>query len=1404
MARKKKKEAVKYTYEEIKKSKLAEKLFGADARIDFLKNPQQENIQKILQNSEVKYKNSDDFLKQTKNFVDKLDTATKPARVFTAGVGSSIASAPSSILGLMLGLSSGISGGVTNLFLDDKYQPTAGDIISDAIDNKGFETASIIDEKVRDVLGTPQYEDLTKGEQILDFVGSLVNPKEAIKKGATKIAPKVVQKLTPKTNTQKFIANALTPGLQITKEAPITQKIAEIGTQTIPQLGLNEFTRFGARQQGIFGDYRPKENEKIQSVLFKDKRSLRNKETLDQIHPKNYEILDLDIEKDDNTTKEEILTNTGLALSAVFAPKMITKGYKALPNGVKENTLTKFIEKQVKTTNNNISDFEKAIPLSEKIDMKTTDRMAFRNTAEKMDLISEETKIDLARSISQRTDSAYNTGLIKNINGFDVDFGVSPRQTKLMMQQLKESDITSYNLLEDYIETLSSTQDQINRINKNLGTEYDLLEYLKNSKQIATPKEVDDIRKTIKKIDTLDKHLKANPVTKQIISNINKISEGLLDLMDKSGDYTPEQIAYLRKNRTINGLLMYKPRIQKKNSKTLADWVQDLFFEREPADHFSDVFLKYRSEDNAITHAENYLDVMEGSIKNFISSTLDNNLRYKTLQDFEQSSLKNIKIKYKEKFDALENRKPGDPFPDIDFFKDMNAIHLGYEDLSKPGLDKNVKDLKFTDLLNITDDNKMTQDLNRKYSENLGNLSQAIENKKLNKESIISVIHDGKRHYYKVSKTLKDAFDIDTKMPSLFYEMASKFKNFTQSTITGFAANPTFFLRGAKYSQDEALSLMNTISQELGIKDQSISKTMLNYSNAFKEAYANQKANLIADNWAKEFVKTGGKFDTKASKKLADLTQEKIRANITKNLLTQLQLEGAKIDKPINVTESGKFYNLSLTEPDKVIKMLAKTELDFNSAKRKYASLKAITDAVRSTPTVSMLQQLGKNQGSIIDGILQDKKKVGQLVEAFNKYTANTGSFGTGKGITGSVSKWIRDLVPYGDVMEQSLASRLRATNFVDNTEEIMKAWIDPNIRYIDFFNKIKTSMSDVTKNKFVQSTFKTVGIPATIAYMHNHANQENRDAYYNLSNYDKSKGIVLVNFFGKGLHATIPIDQELGIMHNMYNMLLDTTFNMSEEQNVDPAFTNMSPLKQGLARSLQIDTPPAIRAGIATLGYKVSPSAMFTDDKFLEPMQNVTNADMSQTAYENGVLNKEQMEFFNATMGRWGQLITNLVETSNKENISKVDAVKETLQTYALGGGKFWTDRANTYNDTSKAVYNYQNRLDTISQIKNKNPQQTQVYDTVRLYDKNRIKPIHDKIKELRQDIKKLKTTSKLNDGTILNIDETNENVNSLNKKLTKLYSLEYKEIQNLDNYIEQLYGKDINFNNFMETFAQ
>ena len=1390
-----------YTEKDIEKTKLAKKLFGDNAKVKDLRNPYQKHIQDILENNTTN-KKVENLSELTEKFIDNLDTSTKPARVFAAGAGSAITSAPSATLGLLYGIGSGVSGGLTNLFLDDKYQPTKTDIFLDAIDNKGFETAGKIDDAVRDALGTPRYDELTRGEQILDFAGSLVNPNSIIKKGATKIAPTLAKKLTPKTNMQKFIVNSVTPGLQITKGSTIPQKIAEIGAQTIPQLGLNEFVRNKSQQQGIFGDYRPKDEEKIQSVLFKDGRTIKGDKTLDQIHPKNYEILDLDAERDDNAAKE-ILTNTGLALSTVFAPKAITKAYKAAPKAIRSDKLTSFIQKQKQLSETGVSDFEKAIPLSEKLDIRATDRMAFRNTAEKMNLINEQTKVDLARSISQRTDSAFNTGLIKNINGSDIDFGVAPRQTKIMLRQLQLTDTSAYDDLENYIESVSRLQDQINRINIKNGTKYDLKEYLENINLDQYKTDFEQVSNMMKTVKALKPKIEQNPVTNKIINDISKISDGLLNLMEKSGDYTPEQIAYLRKNRTITGQLLYKPRVAKKSSKTLADWTHDLFFNREPTSHFSDVFIKYRGADKAIMDAESYYDVMEKSIKNFISSTLDNNVRYNTLKDFEQSSKNNIKQKYLDKLEQIKNRKSYESLPDLDFFKDMNAIHLGYEDLSTNTLDKNVNDLKFTDLLNIKEDNALTKHLNNEYSENLGKLSKAIESKRLNKDNIITVIHDGKRHYYQVTKTLKDAFDIDTKMPSLFYEMGSRFKTFTQGTITGFAANPTFFIRGAKYSQDEALSLMSTISKELDVKDPSIGKTILNYSKAFKESYANQKANLIADDWAKEFVKTGGKFDTKQSRYLKDLTEENIRANVTKNLLTQLQLEGAKLDKPINITQSGKFYNMSKISLNKVTKMLANTNLDMTTAEKHYNTLKAITDAVRSTPTVSMAQQIGEKQGSIIDNIIKDKQKIGKFVEAFNKYTANTGSFGSGKGISGSISKWIRDLVPYGDVMEQSLASKLRATTFVKDTKEILNDWIDPEIRYVDFFNKIGSSMSKTAKNKFVQSTFKTVGIPATIAYMYNHANQENRDAYYSLSNYDKAKGIILVNFFGDGLHAIIPIDQELGIMHNMYNMLLDTTFSMSKEQDIDPAFTNMQPLKQSLSRSMQIDTPPLIRAGFASLGYKISPSAMFTDDTFLTPMKNVTNSDMSQTAYENGVFNAEQTEFFAATAGRWGQLLTSLIENTNKDNVSVPDIIKNTAKDYVISGGKLWTDRVNTYNDTSKAVYDYQNKLATIGMIKNKNPKQNEVFDTVKLYNKNRIRPIHEAIKSVRREIQTLRTTSKTDDGTILNINDTKDAVNSLNKKLIKLYSLEYKEIQNLDNYLEQMYGKDINFNNFMQTFA-
>lgn len=1365
---------------------------------------------------------------------------TGSLRNITFGVVNSVPQAALGVATLGEGLVRAGIGAVDAAF--DENKTLKEGLFEGITENKSLQLANKADDFMRDVFGVNSYEDLSPTEQKQQMFGELlpiiatggshglikmgnVVAKKAAKKAYKKSIEKGLSKEARKQAIKNSIGrtnlatNLLVPGVQITKNASKPRQLLEFGLQAGIPLGMNELSRATNKQEGIFGDYREDTQDPI--YLIKNKQSLRGKEYLDELDPSKYEKIDLNVKKDENDLIENSLI-AGTAIGGLlFGPKYINKKLINLPKISKIKKLVDFVKRETTPTQTG-TDFEQSLSNSEILDISGPDRFAWRDKAQQLGLIDEETKVALARSVSQRTDSAYNTGLIQNVNGFDIDLGVSPRSVNISMMELKNSNPEAYKNLEDFIELHSKVQDAQHRLqgkiinkynetyNRNLPIYFeeasDIEQYKTIPQDITSQflQEQTDITGNLQKLKGLRQLIENNPVTKQIIQDISKISKGLLDLYKKGAIFDDKYLQYLQKNRTIDDLLLYKHREQPTSDKTLADITKDFLFKREPTDKFDNIFTQTRNLNKSVPTAENYLDVMEKSIKNIISGVLENTTKKQTLKAFEKSSKVRVKARAKTydeevfNYKAIKKTNPNAQKPVDDFEKYMDALYIGYEDLSNPAHTKHISKKSFASLLNMQRTFANTK-LNEKFNQNIGKLTNAIESNK----DVISFIENGKRYWYKVSRPLKDAFDVDTKMPSILYEMNRNFKNKVQGFLTGTLANPMFFLRGYKYSLDEAVTMLGSIADYAGVKGASVPKMLAEQTSAYKESQALYKANAIADDIARDLAKVTQSGSTADEMQELLRQRDKIRANINKNLLTQVQLAGGSTNKPINVPQTGRFYNLSGLSENKIMKMFCVGNTTKDRARKAYNWWKAIDHSGRGTPTLALVSHLGKTSGAIVDDIVKDRKVLDKVIAGLNKFTANTGTFGTGKGFFGNISRIHRDLFIFGDIMQQSLASKLRATHFADQGKEILNAWIDPNIRYIDFFNKIKTSMSDAAKNKFIQGTFWTVAIPTTLEYIWNHESQENRDAYYGLSNYDKAKGFVLTNALGNGTHITIPMDQELGILRSMYLSLLDTFIGGSNQQNIDPNFENSTVLGEGLARSLQIDLPPVMRGGIAQLGYRVDPSAQYTENKFINPLHNFTNSDMSQTAYEQGVFSAETIETLNAVAGNWGRLLANLVELNNKEEVSFGEALLDTGKKY-LSGGKMWTDKASTYNDTAKAVYNYQRRLDLISQVANKNPQQVQIYETVKLYNRNRILPIHTKIQELRKEIRKVRTTSKLNDGTILNTSEVNDTVNSINKKLQKLYSLEYKEIQNLDNYIEQLYGKDVNFNNFMETFAQ
>ena len=85
-------------------------------------------------------------------------------------------------------------------------------------------------------------------------------------------------------------------------------------------------------------------------------------------------------------------------------------------------------------------------------------------------------------------------------------------------------------------------------------------------------------------------------------------------------------------------------------------------------------------------------------------------------------------------------------------------------------------------------------------------------------------------------------------------------------------------------------------------------------------------------------------------------------------------------------------------------------------------------------------------------------------------------------------------------------------------------------------------------------------------------------------------------------------------------------------------------------------------------------------------------------------------------------------------------------------------------------------------------------------MFNRNRIKPIHDEIKAIRKDIATMKATNRLVNGKVISYNEKKQTSNDLNRKLQKLFAQEYKEFNRLDNVLGQMYGNNITLKNFMQ----
>lgn len=1367
------------------------------------------------------------------------------------GMVADLAATPVAVIGLGEGLFRGANNAVKAAFHDDY---SMSDAITDTVsDNYFMNLSDKIDRNIRDAFNIPQYEDLTPTQQAANISGQLI-PLIAtggsyglikLGKGLNKYATKAAKKyaisrgkaLSPKTIknlgiTADLAENVLYPGVQITKGAPVKQKLAEGFLQTAIPFAVNEGIRVSSDQEGIFGDYRDGPDREIS--LLKDNRSLKRKTPLTD---DDYLKVMINEKRYEDEQRNDALKTAGLIGGAMLGSVAATRAIR--------KSLQKDVAPITETFNEN--NFMQNLSEKTQFDMATADRFAFKGDSVDQGYLNPNTASELGQDFGGKVNNAYDSGKL----GFGVEMEFAPSELYNELDGLKINNKQAFDELDECLNLATGLQNDAHFYNKNLDEGFTTLttdDFLKdvvgvdstfvdkNNKNtrkknklslenseymLKNSKKVEKMAENYFKHRKLIQKLKQNPQTAKILEHISAIGKNMLEVLKRSGEITPEYAEYLLKNRTIDGVYIFKP-IRKKADFSFWEKIKNFALRKQTKAIRHDENLQPRSSE-LFGDIRGYLDAFEDNIKGTLQDIEINVMKKKILDDFVENEVKIINTKHEIAIKKEEDWSNA-LFSKAVFGGNINLAReakLARKDvIAEVNKRLAVKPLGKAKLVydDVGEIEPMTLNklLNKDfvYDNSFDNsVKNTIDDYKQHRkgDNIITYDYRGYRYYFEVDPVLAAALKFDTETLSIVGEALRDLKSFVQKTITG-TLNPAFAIPSAIMSSHEGLALLNVIGNKLKVAPDDISRIeyLKEFKFAYDQIYTEGQLQNIMSRYSKIFGLMNKDIDPKFDKFLKDTNIQAVRDNINNLLLTDIKSLGGASARPYT-TERGAYYNVSQLNIDTSAFDNIRKQLNniygYHGAKKVLNLLGNIQNAVRETPSIALTTYFGKKTGAIVDGKLVDPKKMQEVIDIIGTLTANVGKSGSGFGLVGNLAKLTENFVNYGNIMIKSLAPKIRASGIstgFDNMIQTIRDVYDPRVPFSDIMQNVQKHSADFVKNDFVHGLFISGMLPALAAYVWNNGSTKNREYYYAHSDHDKVSKLMFMNFFGEGRHLYMPMDQEVALASNIFTAMLDGIVGMSKYQENDPAFNQSKMIMKSLARSVGLDSVPALDILANMSGYEINLN-MLDENGGINPLpRDKINADLSETAYENGVFSQKTHALLRSLFGNVGAIMLGIVEEGNvgadAGNMlsSSIQSVTDNLTKSA----RLLTNSRtiSSFNETSKTVYEKQNLLDKIASVQNKNPKQAEIYETVKMFNRNRIKPIHDEIKAIRKDIASMKATNRLANGKVISYNEKKQTSNDLNRKLQKLFAQEYKEFNRLDNVLGQMYGNNITLKNFMQ----
>lgn len=453
-----------------------------------------------------------------------------------------------------------------------------------------------------------------------------------------------------------------------------------------------------------------------------------------------------------------------------------------------------------------------------------------------------------------------------------------------------------------------------------------------------------------------------------------------------------------------------------------------------------------------------------------------------------------------------------------------------------------------------------------------------------------------------------------------------------------------------------------------------------------------------------------------------------------------------------------------------------------------------------------------------------NKEQTLEMFKRMSKHITDNTNQGSGRGIFGGfMENFVQNYVPFGRSMVQGSYTKFKNWGAVDaltkygfDVNEIARSSRNVPEKAWSILMRTKDGLKDTIYSDTAEMMLYYVGIPAAISYLWNNNTENNKKNYYTLTDYDKSSKIILTNMFGDGQHFVVPIDQEFGVLKNMFEGALDGALQLSKDNGYDPAFSSQRLIGKSIERMLNLEMPVPIQAAFAVQGLEVgiNPNSLAgKDGGIIRPLgYEQTNLNGTQTIRPDGLYNREAVKLFTSTLGTLGRGLVNASEEYNVADDTKSwsNALGEFSATMFSKDPK---NRAN--NATSNAVNAYRDTISKLSKIMNYKPQDTfrgglqndaaprqmspeeQAYLPVAqvvipYYNKN-IKQDVDKLSGLYAQIRSYTSSGRDVNGKAISNKDRATYMNEKNIELSRTYASVYNDFKELETLLSEQMGQDI-----------